>query len=121
MRQIFDQAGGTGDTTGTRLMDYSVRYTNFGLDAYLSYVDDKADNNTAAAAGKTRVGITTLTAAYTFNAFKVEGGVLSLQDKRQIAELRQQGLRPLIVGAIGEVAIAVVTLGMVLAADALWP
>jgi uncharacterized integral membrane protein (TIGR00698 family) len=41
--------------------------------------------------------------------------------KTNFAELRQQGLRPLIVGAIGEVAIAVVTLGMVLAADALWP
>jgi uncharacterized integral membrane protein (TIGR00698 family) len=32
-------------------------------------------------------------------------------------ELRRQGLRPLVVGAIGEVAIAAVTLAMVLAAD----
>jgi hypothetical protein len=31
--------------------------------------------------------------------------------------LRRQGARPLIVGAIGEVAVAVVTLGMVLLAD----
>jgi uncharacterized integral membrane protein (TIGR00698 family) len=40
--------------------------------------------------------------------------------KTNFAELRKQGLRPLIVGAIGEVGIAVVTLGMVLAADALF-
>lgn len=32
-------------------------------------------------------------------------------------ELRRQGLKPLVVGALGEVAIAAVTLGMVLAAD----
>jgi hypothetical protein len=35
------------------------------------------------------------------------------------AELRKQGVRPL-VGAIGEVGIAAVTLGMVLAADAVF-
>jgi uncharacterized integral membrane protein (TIGR00698 family) len=40
--------------------------------------------------------------------------------KTNFAELRKQGLRPLIVGAIGEVGIAVVTLGMVLAADAVF-
>jgi len=36
-------------------------------------------------------------------------------------ELRRQGLRPLVVGAIGEVAIALVTLGMVVGAAALFP
>lgn len=37
--------------------------------------------------------------------------------KTNFAELRKQGLRPLIVGAIGEVVIAAVTLGMVVVAD----
>jgi uncharacterized integral membrane protein (TIGR00698 family) len=37
--------------------------------------------------------------------------------KTNFAELRKQGLRPLVVGALGEVAIAGVTLGMVLLAD----
>jgi uncharacterized integral membrane protein (TIGR00698 family) len=40
--------------------------------------------------------------------------------KTNFVELRRQGLRPLLVGAIGEVAIAGVTLGAVLATDALW-
>jgi uncharacterized membrane protein YadS len=40
--------------------------------------------------------------------------------KTNFAVLRKQGLRPLVVGAIGEVGIAAVTLGMVLAADALF-
>jgi uncharacterized membrane protein YadS len=34
--------------------------------------------------------------------------------KTNVATLRKQGLRPLLVGAIGEVVIAVMTLGMVL-------
>jgi uncharacterized integral membrane protein (TIGR00698 family) len=38
--------------------------------------------------------------------------------KTNFVELRRQGLRPLVVGAIGEFAIAAVTLGMVLVADA---
>jgi uncharacterized integral membrane protein (TIGR00698 family) len=40
--------------------------------------------------------------------------------KTNFVELRKQGLRPLIVGAIGEVVIAGVTLGAVLGADAIW-
>jgi predicted porin len=72
----------TGGTSGTRLVDYSVRYTNYGLDAYLSYVTDKADNATSVANSKTNVGIVTASAAYTFGAFKVEGGYLTLNDKR---------------------------------------
>ncbi|MCL2450403.1 MAG: YeiH family protein [Polyangiaceae bacterium] len=39
--------------------------------------------------------------------------------KTNFAELRRQGVRPLIVGAIGEVGIAAVTLAMVLGADAI--
>jgi len=37
--------------------------------------------------------------------------------RTNFAALRRQGARPLIVGAIGEVAVAVITLGMVLLAD----
>ena len=72
----------TGDTNGTRLIDLSVRYTNYGLDAYVSYVTDKAGNATAVANSKTNLGIVTASAAYTFGAFKVEGGYLSANDKR---------------------------------------
>ena len=72
----------TGDTSGTRLFDYSVRYTNYGLDAIVSYVSDKADNGTATLNSRTNVGIITASAAYTFDAFKIEGGYLSVNDKR---------------------------------------
>jgi predicted porin len=72
----------TGDTTGTRLVDYSLRYTNYGLDAYVSFVSDKADNGTAVANNKTDVNIVTVSAAYSFDAFRIEGGYLSLDDKR---------------------------------------
>jgi len=72
----------TGGTNGTRLFDYSLRYTNYGLDAMLSYVDDKAVNASAVANTQTKVGITTASAAYTFGAFRVEGGYLVLNDKR---------------------------------------
>jgi uncharacterized integral membrane protein (TIGR00698 family) len=40
--------------------------------------------------------------------------------KTNFVELRRQGLRPLVVGAIGEVVIAAVTLAAVLAANAAW-
>ncbi len=72
----------TGDTTGTRLFDFSARYTNSGLDAFVSYVTDKADNGSAVLNSKTNVGIITATAAYTIDAFKIEGGYLSVNDKR---------------------------------------
>src|SRR5471032_993437 len=72
----------TGDTNGTRLFDYSVRYTNYGVDAFVSYVTDKAANATAVLNSRTDVGIITASAAYTIGAFKVEGGYLSVNDKR---------------------------------------
>jgi len=74
----------TGDTNGTRLFDYSLRYTGYGFDAYVSYVDDKATNGATAATpnNKTSVGITTVTASYSFSSFKVEGGFLNVNDKR---------------------------------------
>ena len=72
----------TGGTSGTRLIDYSVRYTNYGVDAYLSYVTDKAANGTAVLNSRSDVGIITASAAYTIGAFKVEGGYLDVNDKR---------------------------------------
>ena len=74
----------TGDTTNTRLFDYSVRYTGYGLDAFVSYVDDKATNGATAAQpnNKTSVGVITASASYTIGAFKVQGGYLSVNDRR---------------------------------------
>ncbi|MCK9689363.1 porin [Scleromatobacter humisilvae] len=72
----------TGGTTSTRLFDYSLRYTNYGVDAYVSYVSDKAQNGTNVLNSRTDVGIITASAAYTIGAFKVEGGYLSANDKR---------------------------------------
>ncbi len=85
----------TGGTNGTRLFDYSVRYTNYGLDAYVSYVTDKAANAAVLPSLTTNVGITTVSASYTIDAFKVEGGYMSLDDKRAAdpgkAKLDQNG------------------------------
>ena len=72
----------TGDTKGTRLLDYSVRYTNYGLDALVSYVSDKAGNGTTVLNSRADVGIITASAAYNIGAFRIEGGYLSLDDKR---------------------------------------
>jgi len=72
----------TGQTEKTRLFDYSARYTGYGLDAMVSYVDDKADNGAATANARTNVGIITATAAYTFGPVKVQGGYLNVNDKR---------------------------------------
>jgi predicted porin len=70
----------TGETNEERLFDYSARYTNYGLDVMLSYTDDKAVGATANLS--TDVGITTASAAYTFGAFRLQGGYLALNDKR---------------------------------------
>jgi predicted porin len=72
----------TGDTGGTRLFDYSVRYTNYGLDALVSYVSDKAGNGTSVLNSRANVGIITATAAYNIANFRIEGGYLSVNDKR---------------------------------------
>jgi predicted porin len=70
----------TGGTNDTRLFDYSARYTNYGLDVMLSYVDDKAAGATPNTSAD--VGIVTLSAAYNLGAFRVQGGYLSVNDKR---------------------------------------
>ena len=72
----------TGDAKGTRLYDVSARYTNYGLDAFVSYVSDKASNATATLNSRTDVAIVTASAAYTIGAFRIEGGYLSADDKR---------------------------------------
>jgi predicted porin len=72
----------TGDTNNTRLYDLSARYTNYGADVLVSYVSDKASNATAVLNSKTNLDIITVSAAYTIDAFKVEGGYLSANDKR---------------------------------------
>ena len=72
----------TGDTNGTRLFDYSLRYADHGLDVLVSYVDDKATNAAVVDNSRTRVSITTASAGYTFGSFKLEGGYLDLDDKR---------------------------------------
>ncbi len=77
----------TGQTTKTRLFDGSVRYTNYGFDASLGFVSDKAAGATLA----TSANVNTIIAAasYAFNAFHVEGGYLKGNDKRSIASTLQ--------------------------------
>jgi predicted porin len=71
-----------GGTYGTRLFDYSLRYTGHGVDAMVSYVDDKAGNGSTVANLQTKVGIATVSATYTIDAFKLEGGFMDVNDKR---------------------------------------
>jgi uncharacterized membrane protein YadS len=40
--------------------------------------------------------------------------------RTNLREMRQQGFRPFIVGAVGEIVIAILTLGLVLGADRLF-
>ena len=69
-----------GGTHGTRLFDASVRYTDHGLDAALSFIGDKA----AGAVPATSTDVTTITAAagYSFNGFRVLGGIVRVDDRR---------------------------------------
>jgi predicted porin len=78
-----------GGTRATRLVDGSVRYTDRGLDAALSFVDDKA----AGASAATATSVTTLTAAasYSFDGLRVLGGVVEVDDRRP-ANLDGRGL-----------------------------
>jgi predicted porin len=67
-----------GDTWGNRIVDYSARYSNGPFDVMASYIDDKAETATA----ETRVGTATIGASYAFNAFRLMGGYLNVDDKR---------------------------------------
>lgn len=70
----------TGQTSQNRLWDGSVRYTNYGFDAIVSYIDDKAEGPTV----DTSADVSTITVAalYGFDAFHVEGGYMKVNDKR---------------------------------------
>ncbi len=70
----------TGGTNQTRLWDGSLRYTGSGFDAMLSYVDDKA----AAPVATNSAHVATITAAasYAFDAFRIEGGYMKVNDRR---------------------------------------
>jgi predicted porin len=73
----------TGRTNQNRLWDGSLRYSGYGLDAMVSYVNDKADA-VAGTAGSTPADVSTLTVAalYGWDAFHVEGGYMKVDDKR---------------------------------------
>jgi len=70
----------TGNTNKNRLWDASVRYTNYGLDAIVSYVDDQAQGTTTA--NSADFGTVTVAAQYGWDAYQVKGGYLHVDDKR---------------------------------------
>lgn len=78
----------TGQTNENRLIDLSGRYTNYGLDAIVSFVQDKAVGATEATS--TDLNIITVAANYGFDAFHVTGGYMKLDDKRSL-DLGGQG------------------------------
>ena len=78
----------TGQTNENHLVDASARYTNYGLDAIVSFIQDKAQGATEAAS--TDVNVITVAANYGFDAFHVTGGYLKVDDKRSL-DLGGQG------------------------------
>lgn len=68
--------GGVG---GTRLFDLGFQYTGHGLEAILSYVDDKAKRGGAA---DTNIRTVTLAASYSLAPLRVVAGYLDVDDKR---------------------------------------
>ena len=88
---------GAGEITGganeTRLFDGSIRYTNFGFDAMVSFVSDKTagsfattTNGSGASVGN-NVNTITASASYTLDALRVYAGYLKGDDKRDVADL----------------------------------
>jgi len=77
-----------GQTTKTRLFDGSVRYSGYGLDAQLALVSDKAVGATAATTAN--VNSILFGAKYTIDAFRIVGGYVKGDDKRNIA-VKQSG------------------------------
>lgn len=65
----------SGNTSGNRLGDVYVRYSDYGFDAMLSYVDDKAE--------LTNANVRTISgaASYTFGPARITGGVISVDDR----------------------------------------
>jgi predicted porin len=78
----------TGQTTKTRLFDGAVIYSGYGLDAQVAFVSDKAVGTSAA----TTANVNTILfgAKYTIDAFRVVGGFVKGDDKRNIA-VKQDG------------------------------
>jgi predicted porin len=70
----------TGQTSQNRLWDGSVRYTAYGFDAMVSYIDDKAKGPSVDSSAD--VSTITVAALYGFDAFHVEGGYMKVNDKR---------------------------------------
>jgi predicted porin len=96
----------TGGTSGTRLIDSSIRYTNYGFDAMVSIVSDKAAGSFATSTTATSTGATvgnhvntiTATVKYTLDDLRVYAGYLKGDDKRDVAELYKHDGRGIWVG-----------------------
>ncbi len=73
-----------GDTKGNRVADVYGRYTGHGVDAMLSVVDDKAN-----ALGQ-NLRTVSAAAAYDWNSFRFNGGVMEVND-RSVADRDGKG------------------------------
>ena len=73
-----------GDTNGNRVADVYARYTGYGVDAMVSVVDDKAD-----ALGQ-NLRTVSAAAAYDWNNFRFNGGVMQVND-RSVADRDGKG------------------------------
>lgn len=73
-----------GNTSGNRVGDVYVRYSDYGFDAMLSYADDKAELTNA------NVRTTSGAASYSFGPARVTGGVISVDD-RSVANADGEG------------------------------
>jgi predicted porin len=94
----------TGGTGGTRLVDGSIRYTNFGLDAMVSIVSDRTAGSfaTVGSTGATvgnNVNTITASASYTLDALRLYAGYLKGDDKRNVVELYRHDGRGMWLGA----------------------
>jgi len=78
MSALYGAGEVQGGTFENRIVDFSARYTGYGFDAMVSYIDDKAQTATA----QTAVGTTTVGLSYTYDALRVMGGYLDVNDKR---------------------------------------
>ena len=83
----------TGGTGQTRLIDSSIRYTNFGFDAMVSLVSDKVAGSFATVAKGTGASVgsnvTTImaTAAYKLGDLRFVAGYMKGDDKRDVVEV----------------------------------
>jgi predicted porin len=73
-----------GNTWGNRIADIYGRYTQGGFDGMISYVDDKAEISGLG------VRTTSAAAAYDFGNYRINGGVISVDD-RSVANADGEG------------------------------